>query len=102
VVLPGVGCVDERVVVFVRGEGDEVIQRREAMADKRVEVLVENLGPRLHQKGSVTSEPDIVALLGDPRNATRPMVKETTAPAKEIMGKKVVARVTRPTAGRVT
>jgi len=70
--------------------------------DKRVEVLVENLGPRLHQKGSVTSDPDVVALLNDPRNATRPMVKETQSPVKEITGKTVVARVTRATAGKVT
>jgi hypothetical protein len=36
-----------------------------------VEVLVDNLGPRLLQKGDKTSDPEIVALLDDPRELVR-------------------------------
>jgi len=36
-----------------------------------VEVLVDNLGPKLYQTGDKTSDPDIVALLGDPRGLVR-------------------------------
>ncbi len=32
---------------------------------KRVEVLVNNLGPKRHQKGAVTDDPEIVKLAGD-------------------------------------
>ena len=34
---------------------------------KQVKVLVDNLGPKLYKKGQITDDPEIVALLGDPR-----------------------------------
>ncbi len=38
---------------------------------KRVEVLVDNLGPKLRKKGEITNDPDYVALLGDKRKLVR-------------------------------
>ena len=38
---------------------------------KRVEVLVDNLGPKLYKRGKVTSDPEYVALIGDKRNVVR-------------------------------
>lgn len=38
---------------------------------KRVEVLVDNLGPKLKKRGEITSDPDYVKLLGDKRKVVR-------------------------------
>jgi hypothetical protein len=43
---------------------------------KRVEVLVDNLGPDLLKKGTVTDDPKIVALLK--RKSNPPLVREVT------------------------
>lgn len=40
---------------------------------KRVEVLVDNLGPKLKKKGEVTDDPAYVKLIGDKRNVVREM-----------------------------
>ncbi len=40
-------------------------------AKTRVEVLVENLGPKLYKRGKITSDPEYVALIGDKRNLVR-------------------------------
>lgn len=42
---------------------------------KRVEVLVDNLGPDLLKKGTVTDDPKVVALLKK-QKADRPLVRE--------------------------
>jgi len=36
-----------------------------------VEVLVDNLGPKLLKAGTITDDPEIVALLDDPRGFVR-------------------------------
>jgi hypothetical protein len=38
---------------------------------KRVEVLVDNLGPKLKKQGEITSDPDYVRLSGDKRKVVR-------------------------------
>jgi hypothetical protein len=45
------------------GQGREPITPGVARSTKRVEVLVDNLGPDLLKKGTITDDPRVVALL---------------------------------------